>query len=285
MSQSPPSLRAECSSCFALCCVALPFEKSVDFAFDKPAGTPCRNLGPDLRCQVHADLRDVGMRGCVVYDCFGAGQRVSQTTYPGRDWRTSPQTRREMFAVFPVVRQLHELLWYLSESRTMDVPAALRMEVEGALEETDRLALGSPAALLALDVAGHRARVNPLLVRVSEQVRAGARPGARVRRDIRGADLLGVDLRRADLRAANLRGALLVAADLRGADLRVADLTGADLRDARLAGADLTGALYVTQSQLDAAAGDDATRLPRGVQRPRHWPGSRRADAPPASRR
>ncbi|MDR3081083.1 MAG: pentapeptide repeat-containing protein, partial [Streptomyces sp.] len=37
-------LRADCSSCFALCCVALPFAASADFAIDKAAGTPCPNL-------------------------------------------------------------------------------------------------------------------------------------------------------------------------------------------------------------------------------------------------
>ena len=32
-------LQADCAHCFGLCCVALPFARSADFAVDKPAGT------------------------------------------------------------------------------------------------------------------------------------------------------------------------------------------------------------------------------------------------------
>ncbi|MFC7471170.1 pentapeptide repeat-containing protein [Actinomadura keratinilytica] len=81
----------------------------------------------------------------------------------------------------------------------------------------------------------------------------------------------GARLRGADLRGASLRGALLIGADLRDADLRWADLIGADLRGADLSGADLRGSVYVTGTQLAAARGDAATRLPGAVRRPAHW--------------
>ncbi len=268
---SAVDLRADCASCFALCCVALPFVASADFAFDKAAGTPCVKLGSDLRCGVHADLREQGLRGCAVYDCFGAGQKVSQATFDGRDWRTSPRSARQMFAVFPIMRQLHELLWYLTESLTLDPAMSLRPELERALDRIERLGRGDPDALLELDVGVHRDEVNELLGRVSELVRAAARPGRHGRRDHRGADLIGADLRGADLRAANLRGALLIAADLREADLRMADLTGADLRDARLEATDLATSIFLTQAQLDAARGDARTQLSPALLRPRHW--------------
>jgi len=64
---------------------------------------------------------------------------------------------------------------------------------------------------------------------------------------------------------------MLIAADLRAADLRQTDLLGADLRDADLSGADLDGALFLTRSQVGAARGDAATRLPRRLDRPAHW--------------
>jgi hypothetical protein len=57
-----------------------------------------------------------GFRGCAVYDCFGAGQHVSQITFGGRDWRQSPDTARQMFDAFAIMRQLHELLWYVAEA-------------------------------------------------------------------------------------------------------------------------------------------------------------------------
>ena len=264
-------LRADCGSCFGLCCVALPFAASADFPVAKGAGDPCVNLSADFRCGVHASLRERGFVGCTVFDCFGAGQQVSQVTFGGRDWRGSPQDAAGMFSVFGVMRQLHELLWYLTEAVTLPAAAEIAGELGGALESTRRLAAADAAQLAVLDVAAHRAEVNVLLLRVSELVRAGL-PGPRVNR--RGADLIGARLAGADLRGANLRGAYLIAADLGGADLRGADVIGADLRDANLAGADLTGVLFLTQAQVNAARGDAATRLPAAVSRPAHWSGA-----------
>src|SRR3954451_3925369 len=106
-------LEADCANCAALCCAAPAFAKSSDFAIDKPAGTPCPNLADDFRCSIHERLEERGFKGCTVFDCFGAGQRITQETFGGRDWRTVPGLAGPMFASLPVVRQLHELMWYL----------------------------------------------------------------------------------------------------------------------------------------------------------------------------
>ncbi|MBC2868407.1 pentapeptide repeat-containing protein [Streptomyces mexicanus] len=284
-------LRGDCARCFGLCCVALPFAASADFALDKPAGKPCPNLQGDHRCGIHARLRQQGFTGCTVYDCFGAGQKVAQVTFAGRDWRSAGRAdARRMFEVFPVVRHLHELLWYLAEALTLPAARPVHPELRRALERTEELTLLPPEELAALDVGAHRQEINVLLLRTSELVRAetrgrtsprdrksGGRNGARRKgtggggKDHRGADLIGARLKGADLRGASLRGAYLIAADLTGADLRGADLIGADLRDANLADADLTGALFLTQPQLNAARGNAGTRLPESVTRPVHW--------------
>lgn len=261
-------LRADCSSCFGLCCVALPFTASSEFAISKDAGTPCPNLRQGFGCGIHAQLREKGFSGCTVFDCFGAGQQVSQVTFGGRDWRSAPGTARQMFDVFGVMRQLHELLWYLTEALTLPPARRLHAELAGALDTVERLTQESPEALADLDVAAVRGEANELLLRTSELVRAHV-PGRRP--DHRGADLMGARLRGADLRGANLRGAYLIAADLRHADLRLADVIGADLRDADLSAADLTGCIFLTQPQVNAAKGDAATRLPPSLERPSHW--------------
>ncbi|CAL9656470.1 hypothetical protein SUDANB15_06790 [Streptomyces sp. enrichment culture] len=262
-------LRGDCARCFGLCCVALPFTASADFAVDKGAGTPCRNLRDDHRCGIHARLRQEGFTGCTVYDCFGAGQKVSQVTFGGRDWRAGPPERaRRMFEVFPVVRQLHELLWYLTEALTLPAARPVHAALRRALEETERLTRQTPGELAALDVGAHRQDVNVLLLRASELARTGMRGR---RKDRRNADLMGARLKGADLRGISLRGAYLIAADLTGADLRGADLIGADLRDADLTDADLTGAFFLTQPQVHAARGSAGTRLPGSLARPAHW--------------
>jgi uncharacterized protein YjbI with pentapeptide repeats len=267
-------LRADCARCFGLCCVAPAFARSADFAIDKPGGQACPDLQVSFRCAIHPRLRQLGFPGCTVYDCFGAGQHVSQVTFEGQDWRRAPHTAQRMFDVFAIMRPLHALLWYLREALALAAARPLHAALGDACDATERLTRLSPDELLGLsaaarpDVAAHRRDTGELLARASELVRAGARPASISHR---GADLIGADLRRADLRAASLRGALLVGADLRGADLRLADLIGADLRGARLAGADLRDSLFVVQSQLDAAIGDRRTRLPRALARPAHW--------------
>ena len=262
------SLRADCERCFGLCCVALPFSASADFAIDKDAGQPCLHLQPDFRCGIHHRLRQKGFPGCTVYDCFGAGQKVAQVTFGGQDWRLAPHTAQQMFEVFPIMRQLHEVLWYLTEALSLPPARPLHGELALALDQTELITHEHPDSLIELDVAAHRRDVNALLLRTSELVRAEV---PRKQQDRRGADLIGTKLRGADLRGANLRGAYLIGADLRAADLRVADLLGADLRAADLTGADLTGSIFLTQFQLNAAKGDTGTKVPPMLTRPGHW--------------
>lgn len=261
-------LKADCARCFGLCCVAPAFSASADFAIDKPAGHACPNLQLDFSCGIHSRLREHGFPGCTVYDCFGAGQQVAQVTFGGQDWRRAPDTAQSMFDAFAIMRQLHELLWYLTEALTLHPGRQLHEALTLCLAETERLTHGSADALRELDLAAQRENVNALLRRASELVRS---PVRHHREDLRGADLLGASLRGADLRGANLRGSRLIAADLRGADLRLADLTGADMRDADIRGADLSDACFVTRPQMNAARGDAETRLPASHARPAHW--------------
>ncbi|WP_240633133.1 pentapeptide repeat-containing protein [Paenibacillus montanisoli] len=275
MKRTADYLQSDCESCFGLCCVALPYAASVDFATDKSAGQPCGNLQSDFRCGIHGQLRVRGYRGCTVYDCFGAGQKVSQITFGGRDWRQAPESAARMYEVFPIMRHLHELIWYLHEA--MGLPALAeqhRDSISDALTQSEAYTELHPDALLKLDFAAHRAGVNTLLLEASELARSEARrrhKPAKGKAYGRGDDLIGAKLKQADLRAANLRGAYLIAADLRGADLRDADLIGADLRDADLRGADLTTAIFLTQAQINSAKGNGSTKLPPSLVRPSHW--------------
>ena len=261
--------------------MALSFQASADFAIGKDAGEPCQNLRLDFRCAIHTRLRGDGFKGCTAYDCFGAGQRVAQDTYGGRSWQEAPETAGQMYAVFGVMRQLHELLWYLTLALPMVPVRPLHDELGRAIEETDELARQAAVGLSELGdrgVAAYRDRISSMLSRVSELVRTGARRGRSkpigpAKKARPGADLVGAALRNADLTGADLRGAYLIAADLTGADLRSADLIGADLRDADLSAADLSSTLFLTQPQVSAARGDAATKLPPSLTRPGHWAG------------
>lgn len=269
-------LRVDCEKCFGLCCVALYFSASEGFPINKDAGKPCINLQSDFTCYVHKDLRTSGLKGCTAYDCFGAGHKVAQVTYSGHDWRQFPESAKQMFEVFLIMRQLHEMLWYLNQAYILQTDQGIKEEISSLLENTERLTILDVDSLLALDVEAHRTSVNKLLKNTSELVRAKAHSGrntqSRKRNPNSGrSDYFGSDLRKTNLKGADLRGACLIAANLRGVDLSDADLIGADLRDADLCGANLANSIFLTQGQLNTAKGDLDTKLPAALVRPTYW--------------
>jgi uncharacterized protein YjbI with pentapeptide repeats len=254
----------DCARCVGLCCVALPFRPSHGFAFAKDAGEPCRHLDTAYACSIHATLREAGMSGCTAYECFGAGQQVSQVVYGGATWRDSADGGAEMFSVFAVVQRLHEMLVLLDQASALEPGpelSRLRGQVSGRTS-------GRPADILGTDLERLAVLVGEALRSVSRSVRGDGPSYA-------GQDLVGRDLRAEPLARADLRGALLIAADLRDADLDRTDLLGADLRDADLSGADISTALFLTQPQLNSARGNGRTRLPDGLRRPPPWPSRR----------
>ena len=269
--QQLKNLRADCGNCFGLCCVALPYAKSADFAFNKDGGTPCKNLNFDYRCTIHQKLRNEGFRGCTVYECFGAGQKVSQITYKQNSWRNNPSLANEMFDVFPIMQQLHEMLYYLYEALSLKEAQPLYKDLQDAIAQTEQLTNLSPQLLLQLNIPTHRERINPLLLQASERVRANVKNNKNPAKHMKRTDFIGAKLKGTDLRGMNLRGALLIAADLRNCDMRVVDFIGADLRDANLSGANLLGSIFLTQAQINAANGDRITVLPPTLSIPEHW--------------
>ena len=97
------------------------------------------------------------------------------------------------------------------------------------------------------------------------------------------ANLERVLLQRAKLEEAHLVGANLAGANLHEVNLERANLGWANLLEANLKEADLSGAFLqeitkerLTQTQIDEAVGNDATKLPDHLQRPPHWRRSRR---------
>lgn len=266
-------LKPQCEKCFGLCCVALYFSKTDGFPTDKSAGTPCPNLDAEFRCAIHDRLGKSGLKGCMAYECFGAGQQVSQVTFGGRNWRQEPASADLMFEVFLVMQQLHEICWYLIEASSFKLNTSLRNELAEALNDTERVTRLAPQALREFDLSAHRAKIAELLRKASELVRSSISRDSHIPVHTRKSmpDYFGKDLRKKDLRCAELRGACLIAANLEGADLSGTDFIGADLRDANLGGADLSESIYLTQSQINSSKGNSETKLPACLSRPEHW--------------
>ncbi len=269
-------LRVDCEKCFGLCCVALYFSASEGFPVNKDAGKPCINLQSDFTCSIHESLTNKGLKGCTAYDCFGAGQKVAQVTYNGHDWRQAPESAKQMFEAFLIMRQLHEMIWYLTQAFILQTDQGIREDISSLLDSTERLTLLDVDSLLALDVTIHRTKVNILLKNTSEWVRAKMHSKKNTSLKNRNSnsqrlDYFGADLRKINLKGADLRGACLIAANLRGVDLSGADLIGADLRDADIRDADLRGSIFLTQAQLNTTKGNSHTKLPVMLVRPTYW--------------
>ena len=129
-----------------------------------------------------------------------------------------------MFAVFPVMRQLHELLWYLTDALTLQAARSLHADLRRMATETEELTLLGPEDL---HDPGRAVAPEPGQRAAAEDQRPRPRESPRQEKDRRGEDLIGAKLRGADLRGVSLRGTLLIAADLRDADLRHAPTSSA----------------------------------------------------------
>lgn len=136
------SLQSDCSQCAALCCVTFEFEVSDDFAIGKPANTACPNLDGRGQCKVHDKLEDLGFRGCAVFECYGAGQRVTQELFGGRTWQEDVSLIQPMAERFRQVRRLHELLVLLEAAAALSLPQVEEAERVSRVAQVDALVAG-----------------------------------------------------------------------------------------------------------------------------------------------
>lgn len=130
-------LRADCARCQGLCCVSLPFDRCESFAFDKPANVACHYLTATCDCRIHAQLGLRGLGGCAAYDCYGAGQRITQQLFAGVSWQRDLETRAELFEAFRRLKRVHELRLLLHEAERLGLPPRRAVEREQLLAQLE----------------------------------------------------------------------------------------------------------------------------------------------------
>jgi hypothetical protein len=222
-------------------------------------------------------LLSSGYRGCVIFDCFGAGQKVCQGTYNGHSWEDGTVDREEMLAAFTVVQQLSQWLWHLLQALSWPQARSAWTGVRQLCSTVEALRDQSGAQLLRIDLTGLGHDVDAALHTASAVVRAALLNGgydefaglAAVDAD---ADVRGMDLRDRVVPGCDLSGRRLIGVNLRSVDLDRVDVYRTDLREADVRGADFSGALYVAQYQLNSSCGDASTVIPQSLHRPAHWP-------------
>lgn len=143
----------DCSRCAALCCVALAFDKSNLFAFDKPAGVPCCHINQNGGCGIHAMRKQSGFEGCTGYSCHGAGQRVVQECFDGRDWRSEPNLLARMMRAFQTAAAVHDLIVLLNEAQKLPIAPVDHDKIDGYLKRLSPPARMSEIWLEQIDLA------------------------------------------------------------------------------------------------------------------------------------
>ncbi|MGL4345533.1 MAG: pentapeptide repeat-containing protein [Cellulosilyticaceae bacterium] len=256
-------LKIDCKGCSGLCCVALYCSKVDGFPEDKEANVPCRHLEGDFRCDMHTELGKKGMKGCIHYECFGAGQKVTKMYQAIGNWRSTPEHREEIYELFLKVYQLHQMRWYLIDASGLELPQELGRECDWLIGENVRMAGGPAEVLLGLDITAYRERTNQLLKAVTKHIAKGPKAPHK--------NFFGKNFKASNLEGRDFSMAMMIAANLANCNLRGANFLGADLRDTNVCGADLSGSVFLTQMQLNATKGDHRTKLPQRLSQPSTW--------------
>lgn len=255
----------DCSHCLGLCCVALYFSKIDGFPKDKEAGKPCLHLQRNHQCDIHASLKQRGLKGCMHYDCFGAGQYVSQRLCTDVDWKTIQRKDAELiFQSYTTVLHLHQTLWYLQECNRLCLSPAEYMSIQTLYQEGNRIKEQTLEILASFDIQPFTQKANSFLKNIcntyaSHDVK------------IKSKHYLGKDLRKQSLIGQDLSMSLLIGANIEGMDLYGTMFLGADMRDTNICNTDLRHSLFLTQIQINATKGNQQTLLPSHLSKPTSW--------------
>ncbi|MDD3369692.1 MAG: pentapeptide repeat-containing protein [Lachnospiraceae bacterium] len=280
------NMKADCAHCSGLCCTALFFSKVDGFPEDKMAGKPCMNLEKDFRCRIHDKLAERHMRGCIGYDCFGAGQHVTQVIYKGETWQNYSNAD-EIFNVFTIVFQLYQVRYYLEEAVILIEKSPLKTDIQICLEKLTDLCLGTLEEIQTIKTEECREQANQLLKRVialqqesiqqrntqQKNIQQSKVPERAIKQELEKyhGDFLGKNLKGRNLSGCDFSTALLIAANLKSCICEGTIFLGADTRDTNFCDADLRRALFLTQGQINAAKGNRHTKLPDYLEKPVTW--------------
>lgn len=260
--------RIHCECCSGLCCVALYFAKSDGFPKDKKAGTACKNLQADYKCRIHSQLSEQGLKGCMAYDCFGAGQFITRQMKTSPNWLTIfPKVAEQAFNSFLVVMRVHQTLWYLSQCLILHVPQLEKEKAKALIAEGNKLLEKPLDRLSVLDTQPFTEKSNVYLKHICTFFKSCFPDSNKVS----SKNYIGKNMKRKNLTGKDFSMSLLIAANLEQADLYGANFLGSDIRDVNIRNTDLSQCLFLTQIQINGANGNNKTLLPPYLHRPVRW--------------
>ncbi|WP_135076174.1 hypothetical protein [Terasakiella sp. SH-1] len=98
----------DCSKCAAFCCIALGYEQSDQFPYEKPKNQRCKNLDHCDSCLIHDDLEEKRYKGCIAFSCHGAGPHLV-SLYSKIDWKNDPELTEEVYDKFHFLRAAFQI--------------------------------------------------------------------------------------------------------------------------------------------------------------------------------
>ncbi|MEG2678223.1 MAG: pentapeptide repeat-containing protein [Oscillospiraceae bacterium] len=261
-------LKIECSKCCGLCCTALFFAKTDGFPTDKSAGQACENLDDKFNCKIHSSLNALGFKGCMSYDCFGAGQSVTQGTNACINKAANNLSQERIYKIFHEVFMLRQMLWYLHEASSLAPAQELLTDIGYLIDENRKAELCCLSGNCNCDFDEYRSRVNAVLKRASDMV---VRVTGQAIAAKRTCDFIGKNFKMKNLDGADFSSALMIASRLEGCNLCGANFLGADVRDANVKNTDLSNCIFLTQGQVNSMCGNVRTKLPSMLTAPKQW--------------
>lgn len=227
---------------------------------------------PDYRCSIHSKLISHKLKGCLAYDCFGAGQKVAQKIYEDQNWKNTPEIANEMFETFLIVQKLHQMLWYLVEAKTLVPDQKLKGLIKCLILENEKMCLLPPKEILNIDIEEYRTTVNDILKQTGKLVYESISiHGNKSINNKPSFDYMGKNFKKVNLDGKDFSMCLLIASNLEGCSLHGTNFLGADLRDANIKNTDLSQSIFLTQGQINSAKGNHNTTLPPMLSRPTTW--------------
>lgn len=260
--------KIDCMKCCGICCVALYYAAAEGFPCDKKAGVSCKYLRKDHQCQIHDKLFEKKLKGCMTYDCLGAGQFVTQKIYQGKTFQEEPSIKEQFFKVFYKTEALFQMRYYLLQAALEESALPIRAHIDELLAEHDEMVSQEAEAIVNLSLTAYQDKVNALLQQAMDLTHEALhQKPKRVHQNF----YLGKHFKGADLTGKDFTVAVLIAASLEGCKLKGASFLGADMRDTNIKNTDLSESLYLTQRQINAAIGNQQTKLPSYLVHPSSW--------------
>ena len=261
------SLKSDCTQCSGLCCTALFFSKMDGFPENKITGKPCSNLQKNYQCKIHGELEKKKMKGCIGYDCFGAGQHVTQSIYSGQTWQDKPKQAKEIFDVYIVVYQLYQIRYFLLESMALFPAKILRSKIKPLIQENEIICNCEPQDIIKFNLENYRNKANVFLKQVCSLLQKSLCTENKKCPEV----LIGKSFQNKDFRGLDLSTKLLIAANFNNCVFDGTIFLGADTRDTDFSNADLRDAVFLSQGQINVAKGNRNTKLPQYLDHPFTW--------------